>query len=104
VGTAFLATPEAVEVSDEHKRRVVHSDGEDTVYTEVFDIVEEKVFGIKWPEGIASRASSKAVLLSTTRWLYVDSQRHTFWTSCLGRSPMPRGATFWRGQWTPTCP
>jgi nitronate monooxygenase len=56
VGTAFLATPEAVEVSDEHKRRVVQSDGEDTVYTEVFDIVEEKVFGIKWPEGIASRA------------------------------------------------
>lgn len=56
VGTAFLATPEAVEVSDEHKRRVVDSDGEDTVYTEVFDIVEEEVFGIKWPEGIASRA------------------------------------------------
>jgi nitronate monooxygenase len=55
VGTAFLATPEAVEVSDEHKRRVVQSDGDDTVYTEVFDIVEEKVFGIKWPEGIASR-------------------------------------------------
>jgi nitronate monooxygenase len=56
VGTAFLATPEAVEVSDEHKRRIVHSDGEDTVYTEVFDIVEEQVFGITWPEGIASRA------------------------------------------------
>jgi nitronate monooxygenase len=56
VGTAFLATPEAIEVSEEHKRRVVQSDGEDTVYTKVFDIVEEKVFGIKWPEGIASRA------------------------------------------------
>ncbi len=56
VGTAFLATPEAVEVSEEHKRRIVESDGEDTVYTEVLDIVEEKVFGIKWPEGIASRA------------------------------------------------
>ena len=56
MGTAFLATPEAVEVSEEHKRRVVQSDGEDTVYTEVFDIVEEKMFGIKWPDGIASRA------------------------------------------------
>lgn len=55
VGTAFLATPEAVEVSNEHKQRIVQSNGEDTVYTEVFDIVEEKVFGIKWPEGIASR-------------------------------------------------
>jgi nitronate monooxygenase len=56
VGTALLATPEAVEVSDEHKLRIVGSNGEDTVYTEVFDIVEERVFGIKWPEGIASRA------------------------------------------------
>jgi nitronate monooxygenase len=56
VGTAFLATPEAVEVSDEHKQRIVRSNGEDTVYTDVFDIVEERVFGIKWPEGIASRA------------------------------------------------
>jgi nitronate monooxygenase len=56
VGTAFLATPEAVEVSNEHKQRIVNSDGEDTVYTEVFDIVEQKVFGIQWPEGIAARA------------------------------------------------
>ncbi len=56
VGTALLATPEAVEVSDDHKQRIVQSDGEDTVYTEVFDIVEQKVFGIKWPDGIASRA------------------------------------------------
>jgi nitronate monooxygenase len=55
VGTALLATPEAVEVSNEHKQRIVESNGDDTVYTEVFDIVEEKVFGIKWPEGIASR-------------------------------------------------
>ena len=56
VGTVLLATPEAVEVSEAHKQRVVDSDGQDTVYTEVFDIVEQKVFGIAWPEGIASRA------------------------------------------------
>jgi nitronate monooxygenase len=55
VGTAFLATPEAVEVSDAHKRRLVESNGEDTVYTEVFDIVEQKILGMKWPAGIASR-------------------------------------------------
>jgi nitronate monooxygenase len=55
-GTAFLATPEAVEVPDEYKARIVRSNGEDTVYTEVFDIVEERVFGVKWPEGIAARA------------------------------------------------
>jgi nitronate monooxygenase len=55
VGTAFVATPEAHEVSAAHKQRIVASNGEDTVYTEVFDIVEEKTFGVKWPAGIASR-------------------------------------------------
>jgi hypothetical protein len=39
----------------------------------------------------------QGMLLSTTRWLYVGSQRRAFWTSCSVRSPMPRGATFWRG-------
>ncbi len=51
LGTAFLATPEAVEVSDGYKEAIVQSDGEDTVYTEVFDIVQ----GLPWPEGIAAR-------------------------------------------------
>jgi nitronate monooxygenase len=56
LGTVLLATPEAVEVSEVHKQRVVSSDGHDTVYTEVFDILEQKIFSIKWPAGIASRA------------------------------------------------
>jgi nitronate monooxygenase len=51
LGTAFLATPEAVEVSDAHKQRIVDSDGQDTVYTQVFDML-----GIApWPKGIAGR-------------------------------------------------
>ena len=55
LGTALLATPEAVEVSEEHKQRIVQSNGEDTVYTEVTDIVERQILGIKWPDGIAPR-------------------------------------------------
>lgn len=51
LGTAFLATPEAVEVSDAHKDAIVQSNGEDTVYTEIFDIVQ----GLPWPSGIAGR-------------------------------------------------
>jgi nitronate monooxygenase len=51
LGTALLATPEAVEVTDQHKRLVVDSDGEDTVFTRVFDIVE----GYPWPEDIGGR-------------------------------------------------
>jgi nitronate monooxygenase len=60
IGTALLATPEAVEVSAAHKQRIVDSNGEDTVYTEVFDIVEQKIFGMTWPEGIASRVHLNA--------------------------------------------
>jgi nitronate monooxygenase len=50
-GTAFLATPECVEVSNEHKRLIVESDGEDTVFTRVYDII----VGAPWPEGIGER-------------------------------------------------
>jgi len=52
LGTAFLATPEAVEVPDEYKKRIIESDANDTIYTEVFDIVA----GVPWPPGIAGRA------------------------------------------------
>src|SRR3989441_869909 len=50
-GTAFLATPECVEVGEEHKRLIVQSDGQDTIYTRAYDLV----FGMPWPAGIAER-------------------------------------------------
>jgi nitronate monooxygenase len=54
LGTAFLATPEAVEVAEAHKQRIVASDGQDTVYTLIYDIL-----GLApWPEGIAGRVYS----------------------------------------------
>lgn len=56
LGTAFLATDEAVEVSDAHKRRIVASDGQDTIYTQVYDIAT----GGPWPEGIAGRVYRNA--------------------------------------------
>lgn len=51
VGTALLATPECIEVSDDHKRLIIESDGEDTVFTRAYDII----FGMPWPEGIGER-------------------------------------------------
>ena len=51
VGTALLATPEAVEVHDIHKRLIVDSDGSDTVLTQAYDIVS----GLPWPAGIGER-------------------------------------------------
>lgn len=51
LGTAFLATTEAVEVGDEHKRLIVASDGTDTVFTRAYDIVS----GAPWPAEIGAR-------------------------------------------------
>ena len=51
VGTAFLATPEAVEVHDTHKDLIVASDGGDTVFDLAYDIVS----GLPWPKGIGTR-------------------------------------------------
>ncbi len=51
LGTAFLATPEATEVSDTYKGHIVASDGGDTVLTPVYDIAS----GLPWPAGIQER-------------------------------------------------
>lgn len=50
-GTAFLATPECVEIPEEHKQTIVDSDGEDTIYTRAYDVL----WGAPWPPGIAER-------------------------------------------------
>jgi nitronate monooxygenase len=51
LGTAFLATPEAVEVPDINKRLIVDSDGTDTVFTRAYDIMS----GLPWPASIGER-------------------------------------------------
>src|SRR3990172_8350249 len=51
VGTALLPSPEAVEVRDGHKQKVIESDGEDTIFTEIYD----RLSGAPWPAGIGGR-------------------------------------------------
>jgi nitronate monooxygenase len=51
VGTALLATPEAMEVPDAYKKLIVDSSGEDTVFTTLFDTVA----GVPWPEPVGLR-------------------------------------------------
>lgn len=51
MGTAFLATPEALEVSDIHKRLIVESDGTDTVLSRAYDVLSE----LPWPKSITMR-------------------------------------------------
>jgi nitronate monooxygenase len=56
MGTAFLATPEAVDVVDLYKQRIVASDGHDTVWTRVHDLID----GLPWPDGIGGRLYANA--------------------------------------------
>ena len=51
LGTAMVATPEAVEVPESFKQRIVASDGQDTAYTRLYDLLGDS----PWPEGIAGR-------------------------------------------------
>lgn len=51
LGTALLATPEAVEVPDAFKEQVIRSEGQDTAYTRLYDLLGDE----PWPAGIAGR-------------------------------------------------
>jgi len=53
-GTAFLATPEATDVPDVYKDVIVRSDGSNTMYTRLYDILD----AMPWPQGIAGRVYS----------------------------------------------
>ena len=51
LGTAMLTTPEAVEVPETFKERIVLSDGQDTAFTRLYDLLGTR----PWPAGIAGR-------------------------------------------------
>ena len=51
LGTAVLATPEAVEVPTAWKEQILHSHGADTAYTRLYDLLGDE----PWPAGIAGR-------------------------------------------------
>jgi nitronate monooxygenase len=61
LGTAFLATVEAVDIGDAHKDAIVASDGADTVFTRAYDIQS----GLPWPSGIGERVRRDAF---TEQW------------------------------------
>ena len=62
VGTAFVATPEN-ELPDAYKARIVQHGGDESVYTEVMDIVHTRLRGSPpWPAGIAARVHNNAFI------------------------------------------
>src|SRR3990170_3514136 len=56
MGTRFLATTEASEVSPDHRQMILESTARDTVLTSVYDIVA----GSSWPQGVAGPGPGKA--------------------------------------------
>jgi|AP95_1055475.scaffolds.fasta_scaffold11711_4 nitronate monooxygenase len=59
MGTAFAATEEDDEIPDSQKELIVGSDGDNTIYTHVFNIINTAATGgAPWPEGLAARAFS----------------------------------------------
>jgi nitronate monooxygenase len=86
VGTALLATPEAVEVDDGYKQLIVDSDGTDTVLTQTFDIIAD----LPWPEGIHDRVRRNR---TTDEWAGREAElrerREEVAVSYAGGSPDP---------------
>src|SRR4051794_21912812 len=59
MGTAFLAATEAAAVQPAHVEAILRSDGSDTIYSEVFDILLDAAYpGNNFPEGVALRSRS----------------------------------------------
>ena len=57
MGTVFTAAQEASDVADAHKKLIVDSDGENTIQTQVFDILNTGLAGNPdWPERVSGRA------------------------------------------------
>jgi len=51
LGTAFLASREATDVPDVYKEGIVESNGEDTVFTTLYDDAQ----GLRWPKPVGMR-------------------------------------------------
>ena len=82
VGTAFMATPEAVEVTDVTKELIVASDGGDTVLTRTYDIVS----GMPWPDGIHVRVRRNAF---TDEWTGREAELQSRRAEIAAALPMP---------------
>jgi nitronate monooxygenase len=56
MGTRFVASEECTTSAHEHREKIVAATGDDTLFTDVFDIVD----GMKWPAGISGRSIKTA--------------------------------------------
>jgi nitronate monooxygenase len=81
LGTAFLATPEAIEVGDDYRAAIVASDGGDTVFTRAYDIAS----GAPWPTAIGARVRRDAF---TEEWAEREADLRQHSQSVMPGSPV----------------
>ena len=55
MGSAFLVAEEAAAVEPDLRDAVLGSDGRDTIYSPVFDIMFTAMTGLEWPDGVELR-------------------------------------------------
>ena len=98
LGTPLLATHEAVEVADTYKKCIVESDGQDTVFTRVFDIM----YDLRFPAEIAGRAR---VNRTTREWHGREEEVRRRRVELAAKTPMrppierdPEVHPIWMGQ------
>ena len=82
IGTPLLATHEAVAISEAYKKCIVESDGQDTVYTEVYDIM----YDLKFPAGIAGRTRVNRI---THEWHGREAEVRHRRAELAARHPLP---------------
>jgi NAD(P)H-dependent flavin oxidoreductase YrpB (nitropropane dioxygenase family) len=56
MGTRFVASEECTTSAHEHREKIIAATADDTIFTDVFDIVD----GMKWPAGISGRSIKTA--------------------------------------------
>jgi NAD(P)H-dependent flavin oxidoreductase YrpB (nitropropane dioxygenase family) len=61
MGTRFVASDECTTSAPEHREKIIAATADDTIFTDVFDIVA----GMKWPTGISGRSIKTAF---TAEW------------------------------------
>ena len=82
LGTPLLATHEAVEVAETYKKCIVESNGQDTVFTRVFDIM----YDLRFPAEIAGRARVNRI---TRAWHGREEEVRRRREELAAENPMP---------------
>ena len=85
MGTRFVASEECTTTAYEHREKIVAATADDTIDTEVFDIID----GMKWPAGIIGRSIKTPF---AEEWTGRESDLAALREQILAESKVPREA------------